>query len=309
VIQLKGTFSKLLVLIGFCLFFGGIFALGGAALAKPIFGISIEEASDLLTNIDSESISVLKFLQLFNTLGLFIFPGILFALLFIPKPVHALKLDRSLTMENVLWITLLFVPLLPITNWLIELNSSMQFPESMQAIEEWIKASENRAAELTKVFLQMDGCNDLIYNLFLIAVLPAIGEELIFRGIIQRTINENRKNYHWGVWISAILFSALHMQFYGFIPRVFLGAFFGYLFVWTRTLWAPIFAHLLNNGSAVLLTYFYGSETIEKEFDQLGTTDETYGYGISAVFIFGILLYFFLKRQKSLKQIDQSFQE
>lgn len=303
-IQLKGTFSKLLVLIGFCLFFGGIFALGGIALAKPIFGISIDEASDLLTNINSDSIEVLKFLQLFNTLGLFVVPGILFAILFIPKPIEALRLNRVLTFENVIWITLLFFSLLPITNWLVELNSSMQFPESLQAIEEWMKASENRAAELTKAFLQMDGSDDLIYNLLLIAVLPAIGEELIFRGIIQRSINENSKNYHWGVWISAILFSALHMQFYGFIPRLFLGAFFGYLFVWARTLWAPIFAHLLNNGAAVILTYIYGTETIEKEFDQLGTTEDTYWYGISAVFIFVLLLFFFLKRQKEIVQTD-----
>jgi len=298
VIQLRGTVSKLLVLLGFCLFFGGVFALAGVALAKPFFGLSIEEASDLLSNIDMESIGVLKFLQLFNTLGLFIIPAILFSWLFIQKPIESLKLNRALSIENIVWITILFFSLIPITNWLVELNGNMQLPEILKGVEEWMRSSEDRAADLTKAFLKMDSINDLLYNLFLIAVLPAIGEELIFRGIIQRSINESNKNYHWGVWISAILFSALHMQFYGFIPRLFLGAFFGYLYVWTRTLWAPIFAHFLNNGMAVLLTYIYGHETIEKGIDQLGTTEDTYGYLAFAVVVFSVLLYLFLRRRR-----------
>lgn len=297
-IQLRGTVSKLLVLLGFCLFFGGVFALAGVALAKPLFGVSIAEASDLLSNIDMESIAVLKFLQLFNTMGLFIIPGVLFSWLFIQKPIESLKLNRALSIENIGWITILFFSLIPITNWLVELNGNMQLPEILKGVEEWMRSSEDRAADLTKAFLQMDSINDLLYNLFLIAVLPAIGEELIFRGIIQRSINESNKNYHWGVWISAILFSALHMQFYGFIPRLFLGAFFGYLYVWTRTLWAPIFAHFLNNGMAVLLTYIYGHETIEKGIDQLGTTEDTYGYLAFAVVVFSVLLYLFLRRRR-----------
>ena len=108
-IQLKGTFSKLLVLLGFCLFFGGIFALSSIALAQPIFGISIEEAYNLLNNIEAEKIAVLKFLQLFNTLGLFIVPGILFSLIFIKNPLHSLKLNRGLSIENFIWISILFL--------------------------------------------------------------------------------------------------------------------------------------------------------------------------------------------------------
>lgn len=300
-IQLKGKFSKLLVLIGFSLFIGGVFALAGIALIDPIFGISIQNASELLNNISPENTAVLKFLQLFNTLGIFVIPAILFALLFIPKPTEWLGLKQSLAIENIFWITILFICLMPLTNWLIELNGSMRFPESLKFIEQWMKASENQAAELTKAFLQMDSGHELFYNLFLIALLPAVGEELIFRGIVQQTINDNNKSHHWGVWISAILFSALHMQFYGFLPRLFLGAFFGYLFVWTRSLWAPIFAHFLNNGSAVLLTYYYGSQAIEEEIDQLGTTEDTYGYGITATLFFVLFLILFLNRQKSLK--------
>ena len=188
---------------------------------------------------------------------------------------------------------------LPVKN----LNGNMQLPEILKGVEEWMRSSEDRAAELTKAFLQMDNLNDLLYNLFLIAVLPAIGEELIFRGIIQRSINESNKNYHWGVWISAILFSALHMQFYGFIPRLFLGAFFGYLYVWTKTLWAPIFAHFLNNGMAVLLTYIYGHETIEKEIDQLGTTEDTYGYLAFAVVVFTSFLFTNLTASPVVKSV------
>jgi membrane protease YdiL (CAAX protease family) len=300
-IQLHGTIPRLLVLIGFCLVCGGIFAMGGLALAGPLFGVSLTDMSQLMGNLESvDSIRILKFLQLLNTLGLFIIPAILFALLFIKNPIQQLKLDKSLKLTNVIWVILLFATLLPAINWLVEWNSSMDLPQALNGLEEWMKASESRAMEMTKAFLQMEGQADLFINIFLIALLPAVGEELIFRGIVQQTINKNSGSYHWGIWISAILFSALHMQFNGFLPRMLLGAFFGYLFVWSGNLWLPILAHFINNATAVIVSYILGVEAMEKQFDQIGTSDGTIIYSILGLLLFGFLFYrFYLDQQKS----------
>jgi len=101
----------------------------------------------------------------------------------------------------------------------------------------------------------MKNTPDLLINLLMIAILPAIGEELIFRGCFQNIFTRWTGNYHWGIWLAAILFSAIHMQFYGFIPRMLLGAMFGYMLVWGRSMWLPILAHLVNNGGAVITAY------------------------------------------------------
>ena len=130
-------------------------------------------------------------------------------------------------------------------------------PGFLKGMEDWMKVMEERAAELTKQLLVMKTPQSFLINLLMIAIIPAIGEEFIFRGCIQNIFTRWTKNIHWGIWISAIIFSAIHMQFYGFIPRMLLGALFGYLLVWGKSMWLPVLAHLINNGSAVILSYIY----------------------------------------------------
>ncbi len=303
-IHIEGKISKLLILTGLCLLFGGIFALGGIALAKVIYGVSIQEVTDLM-NIDkqAQNIQVLKFLQIFNTLGIFLIPSFLFMFLFIKNPLQEVGLKKSIDFTNIIGIILLFITLIPLINYMVALNGKLQLPESLTSLEVWMRASEEKAAQLTKIFLKMEGWGDLSFNIFLIAILPAISEELLFRGVVQKVINKNLQNKHIGIWISAILFSAVHMQFFGFLPRMVLGAFFGYLLVWTGSLWAPILAHFLNNGMAVLLYYFLGDKTMENEVDQLGASEGTYSYTILALIIFSGLIYFFYQYNKKSQNV------
>jgi hypothetical protein len=94
--------------------------------------------------------------------------------------------------------------------------------------------------------------------------LPAIGEELLFRGVLQKLIQKMTGSSHWAIWITATLFSALHLQFFGFLPRLLLGALFGYLLEWTGTLWLPILAHFINNASGVIV-FFITGEGLESD--------------------------------------------
>jgi membrane protease YdiL (CAAX protease family) len=296
VYNLTGTLPRLLVLLGFCLVIGGLAALGGLALVKPLYGLSIEDISSLKSNLDDpQNVAILKFLQLLNTLGLFVIPALAFVFLFEKKPVKTLHLNHLITPINAVMVFILMLCSIPSINWLVEWNKSINLPEQFEAIENWMKQAEDRAMGLTKAFLRMDSPSALWQNLLLVAVLPAIGEEMIFRGIVQQNINRSFKTAHLGIWISAILFSALHMQFYGFFPRMFLGAFFGYLLVWTKNLWVPILAHFINNALAVLIAYQLGIEGMEAQFDQLGASRETSWFSLVGLVLFIGLLFVFYR--------------
>jgi hypothetical protein len=140
-----------------------------------------------------------------------------------------------------------------------------------------------------------------LLNLFICAALPAIGEEFFFRGTLQQLFNQWFKNKHVAIIVTAFLFSAIHLQFYGFIPRFLLGLYLGYLFVWTGSLWAPIFAHFLHNGISVGIQYFANQQGIEPEMNYL-LTDELPMLIISIVIsTVGIFLLWQLNHSKRIK--------
>ncbi|MFT6149733.1 MAG: membrane protease YdiL (CAAX protease family) [Saprospiraceae bacterium] len=155
--------------------------------------------------------------------------------------------------------------------------------------------SEEMAAEMTKNLLILDSRWELVITLFAVAVTPAIGEELMFRGILQPTFEKLFKNGHVAVWLSAILFSAIHFQMQGFIPRMFLGAILGYFYLWSRNLWIPILAHFVFNGSQVLGKYF---NKIEIETPNIEFSEIIIPSLVSLTFLLG-LGYLFWKFNKS----------
>jgi len=148
----------------------------------------------------------------------------------------------------------------------------------------------------------MHSVSQMLYMVFMIGLLPALGEELLFRGILQRLFSEWTRNIHAGIWISAVLFSAMHMQFYGFIPRMMLGALLGYLLAWSGSLWLPVIAHFINNASAVVLTYLFSKNVIELDADKIGTGDEMNVVWISIVVVaFLLLLIYRIEKNRRLE--------
>ena len=122
-------------------------------------------------------------------------------------------------------------------------------------IPDWMFVFDNNAEKITKYFLKMNTLGDLFFNVLVIAIIPAIGEELFFRGYLQEKMTQWLGKPDVAIIITAILFSAIHMQFQGFLPRFALGLILGYLFYWSGSLWLPIIAHLLNNAMAVTFSY------------------------------------------------------
>lgn len=263
---------SLLLLILLSLLFTMVF---GMALGFMFFGsdmLGFIKSGFVLT--DPGSLAILKFLQIINTLGLFVFPPLIFAFLVSEKPWRYLAMLRSPRLADIFFGVSLIIVVLPFLHWLAGINEMMDFPAWFSGIEEWMKQSEEQARQITELFLNTKSYSGLAVNLFMIAVLPAIGEEFLFRGILQRLFQEWWKNTHLAVFIAALLFSALHLQFYGFLPRLVLGLFLGYLFVWTRSIWVPVIVHFFNNGIAIVAAWLYARGSIQTSADSLGDMPE-----------------------------------
>jgi membrane protease YdiL (CAAX protease family) len=248
---------------------------------------------------EPKTIALLKYFQVVQSFGAFIVPPFILAWLFEGKPVSYLRLNKKINIPIVLLVVLLVFFANPVVNFIGGLNEKLTLPDFLSGLEDWMKKTEEAAANITEAFLKVNSIPGLLFNLFMIALLPAIGEELLFRGVIQKIFTQWTKNHHWGIWISAIMFSALHLQFYGFFPRLLLGVMFGYLLVWTGSLWVPIIAHFVNNAAAVMVSWIVTDETTIKSFEELGNTPGTY-YWVFISVIFTSLALILIYRQNQI---------
>ena len=188
------------------------------------------------------NINTLKWIQLLQTISLFLLPSLILAYLCAKVPWNWLQLDNKVNWKVLLWAIGIMLVALPAINLMSHWNQQMVLPTWLSGVEEWMKAKEAEAEWLTKQFMSVTTVSGLLVNLLLMAVLPALSEEITFRGVLQRLLNFQLStfNSHLAIWLTAIIFSAIHMQFYGFVPRMFMGALFGYMLVWTGSLWVPM---------------------------------------------------------------------
>ncbi|MFV0269138.1 MAG: lysostaphin resistance A-like protein, partial [Draconibacterium sp.] len=250
-----------------------------------------------------ESLIVLKYFQTVQAIGLFILPPLILAYLYQGNISKYLYLNKSFQGSSFLMVIVLMVFMMPFINFTAELNSRLSLPSWLSDVEQWMRNSEDEAARLTEAFLNVKTIPGLAFNLFMVAFLPAIGEELLFRGVIQKIFTRMTRNHHWGIWISAILFSAMHMQFFGFIPRMVLGAVFGYLLVWSGSMWLPMLGHFLNNAIAVTAMFLVNNGTIGEGVEDYGSTSY-YAATISLVIIAALL--YLIKRENAGNKIVAS---
>ena len=161
--------------------------------------------------------------------------------------------------------------LIPFINALGEWNSYMKLPSFLSGLEQWMREQEDYLAQATTVLLKMPDIREMFVNIVVIAFLPALSEELMFRGVIQRQFSDWFNNKNVAVILTAFIFSAIHVQFYGFIPRFLLGILLGYLYLWSGSLWLSVLAHFVNNGAAVVFTYLYSQQILTTNPDKVGT--------------------------------------
>ena len=247
-----------------------------------------------------QSTESLKWLQMLQTCATFLLPPLFCAWLWDEehKPFRWLQMDRGAKWQIYVVAIVTMVCAIPAINLLAEVNSSFldwllaNSDWSRETIE-WMKAREEEATVLTERFLQADSFGGMIVNIGLMALMPALAEEMSFRGVLQGVLSRQRSEVsHIAIWVTAFIFSAIHFQFYGFVPRMLLGAMFGYMLAWTGSLWVPIVMHFVNNGVAVVSYQLLdaGSQGSEKSIaDTIGAGDTWWVGVISLAAVCGLL--------------------
>ena len=149
---------------------------------------------------------------------------------------------------------LLIVVILPLMSVIIAWNAGAHFPAALHDFEGWARASEDRAAVLTKFLTNFNSGARFAVGVLVIALVPAVAEELVFRGVVQRNL-VRWFSPHVGVWLGAAIFSAIHFQFFGFVPRFVLGLVLGYLYLWSGNILVSMAAHFTQNAVQLLILY------------------------------------------------------
>lgn len=246
---LKGIYAgrpalfQILVLLLFVLA-GGVLT---SSLMMSIFHLIYGFSAEMIHHPD-----MMRLLQLVSTTGTFLLPALGVAWTCSNNPKEYLWAGH-IPGNKALLLTLISMFLLsPAISLTALLNKEMALPEFMAPIENWMRQQEATAEQLTGILLSGKSPFTLIFNLIVIAAAAGITEEFFFRGALQRIICGWTRNHHLIIWSAALLFSAFHIQFYGFLPRMLLGAYFGYLLYWGKNIWIPVFAHFVNNAFAVI---------------------------------------------------------
>lgn len=265
--------------------------IGGAAavVLAMMNGVPVGQINDLVSNPGLEHIELIKWMNNISQIITFLLPVGIYLIIFGAPNAFRANMSPSflIALLGVVWIIS--------SGGLIDLSArlnQMMIPEGSW-LESVMKPTEERAGVLTNLILNYSGVGSLISTIFCIAIIPAVCEEIAFRGVLQPLLIGATRNIHIGIWLSAAIFSFFHFQFYGFLPRLLLGAMLGYLFVWSGGLWVSILAHFANNLLAVILFHYNGMSLEAPEGDfQTGMP-----YYVISISLFILILFLLLKKR------------
>lgn len=226
-----------------------------------------------------------------------VLPAIIVAVLISKNPVALWGIGKTPTIIQLLLTVIIMFVAIPAMNWIVAWNASIHLPDFMAPIEDWMRNLEDAAADTTLALLDNKNIYSLIITVLSVGVFTGFSEELLFRGTLQRIFQSRPMNIHLAIWITAIIFSIIHFQFFGFVPRMLLGAYFGYLFWWTKSLWAPILAHMINNSMVVINAYIYGAEEATNNELAVGVGANLCPdiYSLSSCIVSALLIYIFYR--------------
>ena len=245
--------------------------------------------------LDPKNIQVARFVQFVSTLFLFAMPAFVFAAIAERRPVYYLGFSTHSNARQFYLVLLLVIAALFAQSTISQLN------EMIPLSKNWAATFKRMEDEYTKEVLgmaQMKNFGDYIYALIILAFLPALFEEMFFRGALQQTFVRLFRNAFAGILITSIFFSAAHFSFYGFLTRLFLGLLLGYIFYYSKNIWLNITAHFLNN--AVVVTGLYllsrSGKLTEKSLE-----DENYPIYVGIIAIVAVFALFTFFKRESIK--------
>ena len=275
-----GFWSILLILIG--TFFVMLFVTGLLQIWIASSGLSARDC----VLLGSAAQGVLAF----------IVPSLVAARLESDHPLSGMGLAGRQELRWYVGVVLLLLLSMPAMNQIIYWNSEFHFPDSMAALEESLRAWEDQAAAMTDVILQGSSVMTLISGILVVGVLTGFAEESFFRGGLQRIMHRYGVNAHVAIWGAAFIFSAVHFQFFGFVPRLLLGAAFGYIYYWTGSLWCSAFAHALNNSLVVIFAWLQNGGVNADDIESLGVCESGFPWFFTISLIITVVFIWYHKK-------------
>ncbi len=245
-----------------CLSIGQVMS---ALLTGLIYDVSTSRILDVLENPISTDRNIILLFSLFFTLFSFFITPTIYLLFYNKNSLSFLWVGSRIRLTPLILSTITVFTIIPFITILAKLNYSIEFPIWLSELESYFKQGEEQARLLTSSLISITEFEDLIIVILIMAIIPGIVEELFFRGMVQRQLQEIFKTSHCAIFLGAILFSFFHFQFYGFIPRLISGVLFGYIFVWSKNIWYSCAAHVTNNAVSVLGVYFMGPQVLNPE--------------------------------------------
>lgn len=243
-----------LLLLLLMLFGSTLFSFMGIEISSVLWGTDVSH---------DDNPDYLRLIQFFSTLGTFLLPALGMAYL---CGAEGFKSYFFLKIPDIKYWATVFVSmfvLIPPMALATKLNEQLHLPDWLAPVEKWMMEQEELMNRTTDLLINGGGTAPLLGNLVVIAATAAIAEEFFFRGVLTNLLGRVFRNYHVVIWTSAILFSACHLQFYGFLPRMLLGAYFGYLLYEGEGLWLSVFGHFVNNAVAILSMTYRPIEEVE----------------------------------------------
>lgn len=286
-------FSKFLFTAVMVFSVGLIFQLAASLLASLAFNCQVKELFESTGSGEIINVSAMKFIQIVGGIGTFIVSGFILSYLYTGSWHSIFLFNIRPEVRATLIIVMIMLSALPAVNFLTEVNMKMEIP--FESLELVLKELQDKTETMTMAMLRADNIGVLLINLFMIAVIPAVGEEMIFRGLLQKHLTEMFKNVHFAIILAAAIFSIVHMQVYAFLPRFFLGLILGYLFYYGKSIWYPIIAHLINNGMGVLFYYYQSKQEGGEALEEIGTQTMMPVISLLSLIIVGLLMYVWIR--------------
>ncbi len=256
-----------------------------------IFGSNLSVLEKATSSLGKNDFAFIRYLLIIQDFSLLIIPSIIILILMRPGPSGKIPGLEVPHLKEIGLVIVLTFCIFPVTSFTGQINSAMHLPDWLSGVEQWITDKEDQADHVIDLLVESNTFPVMMVNLLTIALIPAIAEELIFRGVFQKIFANLFRSDHFAVWFTAFIFSAIHLQFFGFIPRFILGLVFGYLFLWGGTLWLPVISHFVNNAFPVILSYLQGIEKLNTPSDT-PLWKQALALPVPAVIIFIILFYF-----------------
>lgn len=277
----------------------------GLAIAVPLVGGEITTFQGILNGtIDHpQSHNLLLIIQAIAAFCAFIAAPLIYLRFVEQRSVTSLSPGSPIWLTPALLTILLVIAFMPFNAIFIEWNSHVDLPGVFDKWEQWAQAQESELAELTKRITQFESIPQLLIGLLVIALIPAVGEELVFRGLVQPKLFQLTRNVHVAIWLTGFIFSFIHIQFYGLIPRMLLGVLFGYLYAWSGNLLYPIIGHFTNNGFTLIMYYFYQRKAVPIDIEDTASVPLTFsiiGLIATTLLLISLKIYFTRQRQTVL---------